>query len=394
VRYSPFVLLLLLLPGAFAVGFVPPAQREFIFQPNGEFSVPIIVANGQEIYVSLQYPYGNGDPGTLGTPNDNNIGEYVHIDDPAPGTKMREINVVFDLPGQMAPGIYPVDILIADQPGGSSGTVRTVAAAKIRLTLRVLSDEKLVEIIGFRAHPTAEGLRANATVDVISRTTQTIDRLSARFEVRDNGTAVASGLSPGVTLASGKEKRLLGVMNTEGLIGGDYDVFVTVTYDGLTTDGGPTTLQIGTLHVTATNHSKTFIYNATNKFTFTLENEWNRALKNVYAVASINGQEKQTASLDIPPFGSTNYELYFDRDAGLEPGPHLVDLDVTFQDYDPKSGTYVNERESFALPIEVSLPVVVERPILLNPVLWLLLLALIIAVLVLYFATRRRGDVQ
>ena len=102
---------LLFAPVALGVGFGnPPGNRESIFRPGTEVRVPFLVINGEHLQVTAS-TLQTADPSTLGTPGDDNIMAYVSIDDDAPGTGPRPIEVVFRFPDhEMKPGTYPSEL--------------------------------------------------------------------------------------------------------------------------------------------------------------------------------------------------------------------------------------------------------------------------------------------
>jgi len=394
VRFLFFLsLLLLVIPGVDAVGYSnPPAQREYIFEPNAEFTVPLLVSNGKRIEAELRFP-SPGHPESIGTPEDDYISNYVTLLDPAPLTGSREIQFKFDLPSQMKPGVYFIDLYITDRPETQSGaTVSAIATTKFRLTLRVLSPEKRVDITNFIVREAAEGVRANATVYVVSRTVQDISLLQADFEVRNDDQVVATGTSDRQNLPSGESAALFGELLTEDLAGGEYDVYVTVHYDTDFVEGGPNVLKIGTLHVDVINHTNTLLYNTTNKFLFTVANRWNRELKEVFATVSLGSQVKQTASLNIGGFGTKEYEIYFDRDADLLPGRTSANISVNFKDFNPSQGNYVQKEESFLRDLDVIAPEEKSSRNIVGVVLGVGGLFLLLALLLVFFFRRKRSD--
>jgi len=372
-----------------AVGFGDlPGNREVIYRPGTEVRIPFYVINGEHIDVTLSTAAPQH-PETIGTPEDDNIVSYAAIADPAPRTGDRIVEVVFRFPDhQLRPGTYPVDVYATDVRDIGGATVTAVATVKFRLTVWVLSPEPLIHVTGVSAEPIAEGLRADATVWYISRTLQDLTATTEVRVMKGNSTLATATGDPRL-LPSGKADTATLSLPTEGLAGGEYEMYATVRY-GDAAEGGPAVLKIGTLHVAIPSYTGELRYNETNRFRFNVSNQWNRELKKVYASLSLGAQEKTTASLDIPPFGQTEYEVYFDRDDGLLPGPAVMNATVTFQDYDTRQGQYVDKTESFGLPVSIVVPPAVEQPLALRDVLtWGLGIA-VIALLALLFALRRR----
>ncbi len=387
---------LLFAPAALGVGFGnPPGNREIIFRPGTEVRVPFLVINGEHLQVTAS-TLQTADPSTRGTPDDDNIMDYVRIDDNAPGTGPRPIEVVFRFPDhEMKPGTYPIDIHATDYVADSSGaTITAVATVKLRLTVWVLSPDPLVHVQSVWAPPIAEGLQANASVTYLSRTTQDLTATASVRVVDENGTVLAQASAPSRALASGTTATDSIIIPTENLAGGDYNLYAAVRYADKTAEGGPGILKIGTLHVGIPAHTTEFTYNTTNRFRFTVENQWNRALQEVYATVNSGPQQKKTASLDIPPFGTTEYEVYFDRDERLLPGPASVMATVTFRDYNTVTGQYEPRAEQFTLPVTVLPPPVEERPAitLTGVLLWGLGFAVLALLILLVVLLRRRKE--
>lgn len=382
------ILFLLLLPVAHAVGFMNmPQQREIVFEPNGHVEIPLTVVNGQYIGASISTP-GEAHPETLGTPQDDNILEYARIIDNAPRTGPRTVTLAFDFPQQLRPGFYLVDVYATDYPTNTEGAmVSAVATTRLRFTVRVLNAEKLAEITALGVPPIAEGLQANGTVTVVSRTEQDIDRVQAELFVYKGEELVATARTGAAPLPSAGAVSLSAILPTEELPGGEYLMNASVTYDGAVISSHQEILKIGTLHVTVPEYTRQVTYNTTNRFLFNISNEWNRELQEVYAFTTFGGQVKKTASQDIPPFGRTEYEVYFDRDEALQPGSANVNITISFKDYDPKTKAYVLKEETFLHPVQVVLPPVPEQlsmqQVLTYGIIGLLAILLIVAILLL-----------
>jgi hypothetical protein len=351
------------LPLSLAVGFanLPTGpDREILFSPGLARNVPLYVVGDGIIDVTISSP-GQGDPATLGTAQDDNILEYVHIDDPFAGSGQRELSLRFALPQQLKPGVHYVDVVAHEHSTGQQETVAALASVKLRFTVRVLTQEKLAEVVGFGIPAVAQGLEANATVAIASRTLQDIGEVQAIVRAYENGTIAAQGTTDAVALPSGKTVALFALLDTQGLAGGEYPANATVTYDGQQIWSQTIMLKVGTLHVAVPSHTESLLFNATNKFTFDVGNEWNRELRDVYATVRLGEQEKKTPSLNIPAFGRTAYDVYFDRDERISPGWYAVNVTVRFNDFDPQTQSYEGRVETFLVPVNVVQPAE-ERP--------------------------------
>lgn len=355
-----FIIILLSVSFVQAVGFANlPAEREFVFEPGKVIEVPLYVVGASNIGLSANIPE-KGNPETLGTPDDDNIGEYVEIVDPASNTGPRQALLRISLPDVMKPGTYVIDVYASQYQGGE-GTISAVAAAKLRFRVRVLSPEKRIEILAIGATPIAEGLNATATLRVVSRTTSPIEGLHAIFTLHDGEKTIVAR-SGTIPLASAEETVLKAELDTAALAGGEYDLGSSAYFDGNVEHSGMTVLKIGTLHVGIADRTEQILYNATNRFRFEIENQWNRELRDVYAHVELGEQRKKTASHSIAPFGKTWYEVYFDRDPSLSVGSHEVNITATYKDYVPGSGTYVEKVESIPVTVQVVMPAVEEKP--------------------------------
>ncbi|MDD9952896.1 MAG: hypothetical protein OXR66_01005 [Candidatus Woesearchaeota archaeon] len=367
-----------------------PANREIIYTPGGTVDIPLYFISTGSIKASVSSP-NVGDPSTLGTPEDNNILEYVTLSDPNPGGHNREAMLHFSFPQQFKPGVYFVDVHVADiPPEGYEATVSAVASAKLRLTVHVLTNEKVIEIGKPYAPATVDGVDANATITVTSRSLSNIQDMYAMVRVYDDGVLVAQQETPHTSLQSLGAVHLFTTLPTAALAGGEYDVNATVHFDGLSQETQTSILKIGTLHVDVRDVTDIFIYNTTNKFEFTIANQWNRELQDVFAVVTFGTQEKKTASLDIPPFHGTPFELYFDRDPTQE-GTVPVTIAVTYNDYDPATGEYVNKEETFTIPVTIVLPAQEETPRQLKSTLLAVFMGVIVVLLLIIILLFLKG---
>ncbi len=396
--FTSIFLFLLFLPSVLSVGFndfPPPAEREFTHFPGQKISVPLGVTSSLPINVFVNTPT-QGNIETKGTPDDDNIMEYVWIEDPAPETGSRDIVLHIEPPDQMKPGLYEIDLYAQDFIK-SAGGVQAVAKTKIRFKLWVLDENKLLDVTGHSIPPVAEGMKAEAHVGFVSRTSQDINNVYALITLYDGEEEYTSSESKRVALPSAEKGSVTVELDTQKLQGGEYPAKVMVFYDGNSAEGPDAVLKIGTLHVDVPSYTTVLDYNTTNKFKFNVTNQWNQELQKVYAVARMKNQEKQTASINIPPFGTTEYEVYFDRDESIPPGPVDINLTVFFQDYDVSSGDYVDKVESFLVTPVVKTPEVVEEPmditiyVLMGVVAVLLILVIIVLFVLL---SRRKSNVQ
>lgn len=335
-----------------------PGQREFIFEPGGEIIIPVSVQNARNIDVFAYSPLPNN-PETLGTPDDDNIMEYVTIEDPAPNTSSRTVVLRINMPEQLRPGYYYIHLIAKDIPTEAGAAVSAVAETQLRFTIWALSPEKVVDITGVSVPPIAEGLDAKATIGFVSRTQQDIPAVYAEAIVSKDGQELARGRSGVMTLPSAATGSLEIALPVAHVAGGEYSVHTTLFY-GEQKEGPVETLKIGTLHVGVEEHTPELVYNTTNRFMLNISNQWNRELQSVYARVQLGGQVKTTASQHIQPFGKTEYEVYFDRDETIMPGSAAVNATIWYKDYDPRTKEYVEKQESFLLPVAVVLPPVPE----------------------------------
>jgi len=371
-----------------------PAIREAVFTPGGEHEFSVTLTNAAYIDAKLIFT-PVGDNTTFGTPDDDNLDRYVTLVDAAPYGGPREIKMHVKFGDYLKPGVYFVDIIAREHNPDAGNMISAVAGVMLRITIRSLSANKTIDILGFSVAQVPEGMRPNASISVISRTTQDIGAVYADFQVYKDGVVAATARSKVVPLATQESLVLIGELPVESFKGGEYVVNATVYYDGMSKDPGTAILKIGTLHVDVTDHSREFQYNTTNRFGFTVANMWNRELQDVYATVLIGDVVKKTASLNIPPFGNNVFEVYFDRDERLLPGSVLANVTVAFKDYDPGTKLYVSKTESFMREIQVVVPPVEEKKEL--PIMTLLLigcgvLLLILSIVIVLLIRRRKTD--
>lgn len=385
------------LPASLAVGFANlPSNTEVIFEPYAvhEYTLKVVNAPRIDVQFSSQTP---AHPETLGTAEDDNILAYVQLDDPDPQGGPREVHLKIGLPGAMKPGIYYVDVFASEIPEKTEATISALASMKMRITVHVLSDEKRIEVLGVSVPATQQGVDSNASVFVVSRTTQDIDSVIAHFNIYDGDALVAETRSISQRLASRQQGELKAPLGVADLPGGEYKVNGTVVFDGSAIGFPEQTLKIGTLHVSIPEHTKSLIYNETNRFSFSIANEWNRELRDVYAHVAIGTQTKKTASQHIPAFDKTGYEVYFDREAELHPGIKDVSITVTYLDFDPATQSYASKTDTIVVQITVVRPPIVETPglpwriVILSGAVSLIILLLLLVVLLMLRKSRKES---
>jgi hypothetical protein len=308
--------------------------------------------------------------------------EYITLSDKefkdVPNKEMRVFTATFKLPQDLEPGSYTTNICVTEGSTRSAGQVGAKTSVCATITVRSLDYNKRI-----KATLSAENVEENVPIPfklhVENWGRQDINLVNAKINIYDLDELVGSVNTGSTSIVSGGAADLEATYEP-GLSVGSYDAIATVAFDSDSIEAR-TNFKVGTLSVEITNYTNPLYTNHKNVLTLTLQNNWNKQIKNIYGDVKINGEVLKTTVTDIEPFSDSDVTTYWDTD-GLEEG--IYDAEVTLN-YEDTHSTETIEIElvnkswfaggAIAIPLTGSL---------------LLLLILVIALIGYYYYKKRK----
>ncbi|MBS3097877.1 hypothetical protein J4209_03740 [Candidatus Woesearchaeota archaeon] len=333
--FPVFLLSLVLLPDASAVGiFISPIE-DIYFEPNLQTSLDFGVKNnaGSDMHIGLAVG------GDLAKYTSISTGEGNPIFVKAGETK--GFQVVFNFPEHIEePGEHILKILADEQPreGGAFSVTSSVSS---RITVHVpypgryviwefITDNGNVnETINFRFIVNNLGKEdiknARGVVDIYGPSEE-------GFNTKIG--AIASETSE---ILSTKITTLNAILNTTGYRPGEYRAVGTLFYDE-GKDAKEGFFRIGSLYVRLADYTKKFRKDSIEKLNLNVESGWNSRIDDAYAIISIKDREDitnvfnelKTPSFYLKAWENKNISTYWDTH-GLEVGAYNADIAIYYR---------------------------------------------------------------
>jgi hypothetical protein len=327
----------------------------------------LVISSG--LYRTFSFPIGGAQIIDAHVSAPEEIAQYITLTDPAPrsGPRSVVVNIAIPSDAKIPPGVYAVTFSAREITTDTSA-IATQVAVSVGITLRSYSAEPLLEVTNVDLSPTPIGSSTNATVYVISRTLSRIPNTDAMIYIFDStGAEVARGTAFGPSIGSGESSALKGTIPTQHLDGGIYRTAVEVRYSGKSAWYNRTILRVGTLTIDVTDYTTSFLFNQTNKMTFTLQSDWNKELTRIATTVRLFNQEKRAPELSLAPFAAASESVYFDR-TELPSGQYDGLITVAYQElHENVREQDAQETHVFTIPITVDIvkpvvPAEVEGP--------------------------------
>jgi len=242
-------------------------------------------------------------------------------------------------PDFTTPGTHLNFIRVTEVPS-SGGTAVGVASVNCPVYIVVPFPGKYLSF-DFHASSINTGEAMPAGFDIISKGDQNIYDAKVTINIVKAGKVYLTDVES-IPLISPSQKISKDLMlKTQSLQPGLYDVNAYLQY-GNKTINSSTGTRVGSLDVNVLNITKTVKPEPYTKINFTVENNWNNPVNNVYVTYEITSasqkfKEVQTPSVDLKPFGKETIESIAET-PGLVPGSYFITYQVHFED-NVKKGT-------------------------------------------------------
>jgi len=318
--------LLLLLPGAFALGISPP-RTEPTYHPGTTITLTYSVRGAPNSDIEVIMEGELVKYLTLLSP-----GNFT-LDEKGWGT----ISANFTIPVLTAPGMHEALIGAQDAIPASTSTVIARVAILSQIWVRIPYPEKYFDfwveapnrinsgdVITLAVKMTNRGLLAEHVSGVIEI-----------FDPLGNSVAVLP-MTSADNIAFGESARLAADWPTTKSIAGNYRAAITVNYDekssSLTHEFTVGEMRIEILNINASQILK----DSTAKIPITISSKWNGEIENVYATIDIskNGQQVtqlKTPSKNVGAWAQDNLETYWET-KGLELGSYDASVTLHYAD--------------------------------------------------------------
>jgi len=322
------IVFIVLASQCYALG-ITPSHVDVIFEPGLEKTIQLkIINDGYKEFDALVYAEGE-------------LAEYITINDPVISLSKDQdskiISYKVNLPQSFEKrGVHSADIVIREIPKETKGKTTITASLAVASTLRVTVpyEGKYAEIRLF-APKFKQGKESNFSIEVRNLGTEKILEAQAVIEIYNPlKNKIATITSNKVSIKS-KEEKILTASWTPDVGSGNYYAVATLIYDKLNTMDeklftvGKLSPEIMSISVSD------FKLGGIAKFDILVKNDWNEELKNVFAETAVKDKKGEiytsfkTISLNIPAFGSQEFNAYWDTSKVI-PGTYNLDIILNY----------------------------------------------------------------
>lgn len=356
-------------PGRYEVAYEPGTQHEFTFQVGNAGYVSISKRGEMIDYLELE--------------------EGVY--DLSAGAT-REITVKFTVPPNLTSGIHNAEILAAELPSQSTGTMNAVAAVVGQIRITIPYPEKYAELFSVDAEDVAVGQKVYFVAKLRNYGEQEIQSAAGALEIRNyltNKSITTIPLTTVQNIKSLEEASLSAEWDTTGAAVGNYIALAAVQYDDIIANPRASLFKVGDKFVQILDvRAASVPAGSMAKIAVDAQSIWPEPLS-TFARAIISANQTTLGDVKSPtevisPWGRTQFTLYWDTNK-ISAGTY--DLKVILH-YDDKT----TENNTQIIVTEAEAKQATEKTISLPPE-QLIILTLVVLIIVfgILFARKRRG---
>lgn len=298
------IALLVLTNLAFALG-LSPAEKGISYSPGENITLTYKIVNNENRDMDIiVYPLGQ-------------LADYIsfeqdiiHLNSEEP---VKKIKAFINLPAGLEPGknygkiVIEEDILEKDSETGVYAKLRVISKLKVDVPF---PDKYLRADIEIRNKSKEKPLEISAKVLNLGK--EDIEEVKAEFGIFNKDQKVTDLKTDSESLSVGETKELLTTLNTTGYRQGLYSAIAKVTYDNQELEIGRDFI-VGDKNIEILDYTKYFIQGKVNKFDIEVENQWNKKIRNAFALVYIDGFEKiKSMSYDLDPWQIRTITSYWD----------------------------------------------------------------------------------
>lgn len=307
----------MLLGFASAIGIEDLGQeRQIIFEPNKKFEFDFNLLGETNLEADL-----NGD-----------ISKFATIIDESGKTGARPVKLVLELPSHMEEGIHKMTIGVR-QAKAEQGSISVRAGVRLPIYVTVLNSEPFImSDLSVTDANSDENLTIKLSIK--SWTYADISSINAHVRIFDlNDELIKDDIELKYGQLNSQEQiSLVESLKADFLDVGLYKANATINYDSQVAYTTDEQFRIGSLELSITNHTKTFFADEINKFTLTIESNWNHPIDNVYARISVQDEIIQTPTLErLPAFEDANLTGHWQPKAN-ETGEYTAVVNIVFNE--------------------------------------------------------------
>ncbi len=315
----PLMILLLVIPFSHSIG-IGLEVEEIEFEPNLIRSLRGIISNnvGKDIRIDLR--------------KKGNLTESVSFPQKQFNIPIDESIVftfILKLPPKIKPGTTILYIGAEDITQLPPGGPKIQAKTAIFMPIKIISPYpgKYIEAT-FNADDISENKAVKFTIDLISKGTDTINRIDGTIEIFAKKGKITIPLDTITNIQPGEKRTIKAKWESNGYPVGLYKAKANINYDlkKLTLD---TEFKIGTLLVKIINYTKDFYKDEINQFDIEIENFWNINIKDVYGEIEVGKEKIETLRVNLAPWSKGKITAYLDAHS-LDLGEHKAKMNVYY----------------------------------------------------------------
>jgi hypothetical protein len=370
------VLLVILLPSVFAIGFYLPTQREFLYSPGQTLTYQLGLKGTAGVPIAVTVEAGELEPHL-----------YVNADrvvlEPQ---EVRTIRVQLNMPQSLsAPGLYPIKITATENPNfGGGGGFGVTARAAVEHTATIINPHPnkyprstLVTRNGLFDTP------LNYGVDVVNYGLQVINSAKAKVEISYRGTVVASADTNQEAIPFLATKSLRAPIVVPQGTPGRYEVKVTVEADGQT-ETFEGSVFIGRPEIQVESYTPSFDIGRVNEMSLMLMNIWDQDVQgSINLELDVDGKKitARNPEVILYPWTQSTHSLFFSVADDIEPGTYTGTLTLDFLDT-PQQATVQVELKLPEPDAQTQSPTTVVSPVKASST-WLITTIILLLVIIL-----------
>ncbi len=296
---------LILISAAISIG-IAPAEKSINFAPNMQEELSYRVINNENRVLDLKID-------AIGE-----LAEYaqfaqtdIHLNEDEPE---KTFTVKLSFPESLAPGERTLKVRIAESiPSLEVGENYVNARLELisKITVNVPYPEKYVSVnLEVDALKPDEPIKINAKIENLGR--KDISNLKAEFGIYEQDTLLQQQSTEETSLLRTDEKELSAMFTLSNYTPGLYSAKAKISYDENSIELGKD-FNVGEETISVLDYTKYFTQGKINKFDITVKNEWNRKIRDIYALIYIASFDSiKSIAYDLDPWQEKVLVSYWD----------------------------------------------------------------------------------
>lgn len=315
------IVALILISSALALG-ISPAEKNIRVEPNATQTFTYIIINNEHRDFDLKISAVGELADFIKVPD-----YTIHLNSEE-AEKSFEVNIT--LPSNLEPGERTGKIRLTETiPHVSVGEnyVNVQLEVNSKITVIVPYPEKYITA-SIEVNATKQNEPINVSAFITNLGTRDIGNLKVKFGIVSDDKLITSTETDATSLLR-KETKELSTQFELNLTPGDYSAVAKIFYDNNSVDLIKD-FKVGDVFVEILDYTKYFIQGRLNKFDVDVTNEWNRKIKNAFALIFIDKFDAiKSITYDLNPYEKKTLVSYWDT-AGVELGRYDSNVTVNY----------------------------------------------------------------